>query len=1001
MPDDKMINSKPFSDISLSKVSAGKIISDSASKTVNDNTSSAQTLLKSTNNVVTYAPPMPISGAKSISDLLSNSVHEAANSSVLLNPITVPTYTIDVESSLLSQSVNSFDSSTDTQDNVRTIANSQDLGDATDETQNTEEEQEESIIQYLDNLDHNILNDIDQATYHLKLFLVKADLIKNQSLTIQQLVDQNPNIFSNENIIIVAESGVNAGIYIDRFTIENVLTVDPQFNTSGVSASLQLKEPLGANFIDYYNDALFELGYETRLQPPLFMEVSFRGYHDSGSYVEADDIGTKIYRLVLADISADFTGSGTQYDLLCRIQSDIAREIGNTMITDSLSIQGKTVKDFFDKLMEEWNKPQRDIEAEQSQPPAQTTGTAAAAPTANSSLATIPPTNTEETPTPVEKNEFKYEVKSSCIEYKDCLNWEVGKASKPDRYRVAQVTYNDESGTIQATWAPGSTRSQILADLIMSTKEAQTLIVNGKKGDEIKPGSKEIGGLSYLPEIDIGVEMLAYNAETHTYNKRIIYYVQERQTNGIITTPKELAEATKSREALIKSLKYVRRRYDYFGTGKNTEILNLSVRLSSDLKLNLPAYNAQKRTAVADNPGTGTEEVQQKQVADGSKVKSNEGVRKPSPTNPDQLTDQPDEETLRTLYQTFSTPVINDQNTNRPVVTVPPSSAEVNSIVNQIKVTDVELSNLSEDERIIRGPEFVRRYENLGAELTSFRSDYDNMITNYISINNVNSAVSSQTSLLGLGSNQPLDSLLNINTTPIDVTVPIDLTLTGTLAQGSYFNKFNLPSTQITPTPNAASQPTDPRFLEDLSRNRSDSPRPDRQDMERPGFTSTPINNSGGYNIDDSVGLGKSFVSAILGQVYGGTSDMAEVNMEIRGDPLWLAVTNKAHTDQMGSLRIDTGEILTRDASGLIDDRSGLITDQKVLMVVVFPTTYDESTGLAIPNRISEGFTAIYNVIRVTSTFEGGKFTQSLVMRRDLATEQIRQYLDPIGGANL
>ena len=898
MADEKPINSKPFSSATLMPIQKGLSVSDINSLKVNSLSQTSGDFVINQQTVASSSGLLSISNNRIDSGTLQHSVATAKLTDIT-NGVLIPNDSVETS--------DSSDTSTESQ-----------------------------LIQYLSNLEPNILNNYSQATYHLKVFLANADVIKNPEKSIDQLVKDQPDIFSDDNIIIIAESGVNAGIFIDSFSMTNVVTIDPQYNTSGVSATMVLKEPLGANFIDYYNDAIDQLGYETRIQAPVFIQVSFRGYDENGNYMVEDDIGTKMYRMMMRNITGQFLGTGAEYTIELVILSDIARQIANSNIVDNLTVQGKTVQDFYDKIIDEWNKYQRNVESDETLPPAQTTGTSAAAPSGDKDAANLTSTENKEKPTPSEKNKFKYLVQDSCVEYKDCLTWEVGKASNRDRHRSTDTVFNDTKGLVEATWAAGTDRFSILYDILYSTKEAQTLIVNGKKDGEIKPGSKPPGGISYLPELDVGVELLDYNSETHTYNKNITYYIQERQSTQVFSTPKELEEASDSPEALKEKLKFVRRRYDYFGTGKNTEIVEFNIKIQKDLLLNLPAYNAQKRVAVADNPGTGTTEIQTKQVASSDKATNTEGVKPPTPVDPD-----------KTLTKKKSL--------SSGVKTSPEKTVDVNASVNQTSVALSSSNTQNSLSQITNG--------SLDVNSSQFQTQFAEI----------------------LNKSKPLDSITyEIN---VSNTLTSNQLVGGTRDYGAtaeFVNRAAETPTTITDGVSSGRK----TFLEDMERNRSDSPRSDV--TFRRSAVSTPINNSGGYNLDDSSTLGKSFVTALLGQVYGGFGDMNSVSMEVRGDPLWLGVTNKAHTDQMGSLVI-------KDSNSNVAPPS----DHKLLLVVVFPTKYDENTGLAIPNKVSEGYTALYNLRTVTSNFQGGKFTQTLELYQDLCTEQVRKYIDPKSNANL
>lgn len=960
MSDERPINSKPFSSSSLIVTQKSKTISDTASLQVKDLSTTLPT-------IPNYKQP---STTSSVSSLIKNTTKTASTGTVQHSAIVT----------------------TKTLENISKVEESPNANNKQTEEIPTENQ----IKQYLTNLEPNILNDLNQATYHLKAFLANVEVIKNPDLSLDELVKKNPDIFSDDNIVIIAESGVNAGLYIDSFSVTDVVSIDPQFNSSGTTAKMVIKEPLGANFIDYYNGAVDDLGYETRIQAPIFVEISFRGYNENGDYAEVDSIGTKMYRMTLQNIVGEFKGQGAEYTIDLVVMADIARQVSNSSLTDNLTIQGKTVKDFFDKITSEWNKYQKDIEADESAPPEQTTG-ASNSPSGPKPQAPPPSTDNTKKPTPTEQNKFEIVINDKCVEYKDCMNWRVGTATNKTRKRSTDTDFNTKGDTIEATWAAGTDRFAILYDIIYSTKECQTLIVNGKKEGEIKPGSKDPSGISYLPEFDVGVEFLDYNKETHTYNKRITYYLMERQTTRIYSTPDELEKAMDNPEALKNQLAYVRRRYDYIGTGKNTEIIDLTIKIETNLLQNLPAYNAQKRVSVADNASTGTKEIQKVQVAGSKKAQDGTGVKPPTPIDPDKKKIAQD---VTNGTQTTSNPIVKSEDKKTTLVGSSQTSNTASSsktslsldqqssahskavlaAADKLDATQREWASLTLEQKKARDAEFAARFKAIKTEIEAAppapsASDVISSIT-----------ASTNAQLGNIASkSKGLDSVTPNYSDPIPALPSYGTT--GTRAYGAN-------STYLNKTPNTPTARNDnvtsglKTFLEDGSRVKANTKKSDTD--ARPATVATTTQNRGGYNLDDSSGLGKSFVTSLLSQVYGGFGDMNTVNMEVRGDPLWLGVKNRAHTDKMGSM--------------VLKDKNGSElppSDQKILLAVVFPALYDERTGLATPDKISEGYTALYNVNTITSSFQGGKFTQTLELIQDLCTTQVRKYIDPLGGANI
>lgn len=111
-------------------------------------------------------------------------------------------------------------------------------------------------------------------------------------------------------------------------------------------------------------------------------------------------------------------------------------------------------------------------------------------------------------------------------------------------------------------------------------------------------------------------------------------------------------------------------------------------------------------------------------------------------------------------------------------------------------------------------------------------------------------------------------------------------------------------------------------------------------------------------------------------------SDMIQVNLKILGDPhfikqddIFFGQNSKVSMDSYtpnGSLYMDNGELY-------------------VFINFESPIDYDESTGLAIPEKnIFTSFTGVYKIVRIENTFAKGKFTQELLLSKLLIDDRDR-----------
>ena len=103
--------------------------------------------------------------------------------------------------------------------------------------------------------------------------------------------------------------------------------------------------------------------------------------------------------------------------------------------------------------------------------------------------------------------------------------------------------------------------------------------------------------------------------------------------------------------------------------------------------------------------------------------------------------------------------------------------------------------------------------------------------------------------------------------------------------------------------------------------------------------------------------------------------DLAEVEMEIRGDPFWL------EPDPMPNI---AGSVPGyRNRTGAVNNDSSR-SQTYFLFTTYFPEPYDEATGKMPPTTNKTVINGVYFVRRVTNIFDQGRFTQRIDARRDV-----------------
>jgi hypothetical protein len=134
------------------------------------------------------------------------------------------------------------------------------------------------------------------------------------------------------------------------------------------------------------------------------------------------------------------------------------------------------------------------------------------------------------------------------------------------------------------------------------------------------------------------------------------------------------------------------------------------------------------------------------------------------------------------------------------------------------------------------------------------------------------------------------------------------------------------------------------------------------------------------------VSLGTGFVGAVFGNLFETQSGaFLEIEIEIRGDPWWLPVSNLIQDQRalqlIGSNGAPQQPPLTNAADFLAGENSFILELRAGIVI-------DESTGLVDQAESGDFFNGIYNVREVDSIFSKGKFTQVLKANKDVLSQE-------------
>ena len=407
----------------------------------------------------------------------------------------------------------------------------------------------------------NPLNKYYQVAYHFRLFMCSD----------QDIISQSGGYLSNITgrkfkQVTVAETGVT-GFNIRNVKIHSVCSqTDINATQQSTAVTMTVVDPLGTNFLDGIYSAASLVGIHDYTKCSYYLELSFTGYNEDGSYggrplSGMSNGGTWVYQLVLTKINTSINEGGGVFDL--EFVTDITiplldiRSNNQNTLPQTLTVFGTTVKEIFSDYTRKYNKAIEDLYG---------IGIQKIKEIKTHPIATGPSTSLNKDP-----GNFKL------------------KFQEPDKSYQRGMNFSSQNGQTSCQIPAGTTTADFIMSTILNTEEGQRLI----KGEDIskvdvsnkKPNSKgvresvifNVEPVFSKKGVEIGV--------TNSYVTEITYHVTSHSTMLGITPASVVAakspDVQKTMYDIAINQGFFKKRYDYLYTGKNTEVISYDIRFDT------------------------------------------------------------------------------------------------------------------------------------------------------------------------------------------------------------------------------------------------------------------------------------------------------------------------------------------------------------------------------------------------------------------------------------
>lgn len=377
----------------------------------------------------------------------------------------------------------------------------------------------------------NELDNYTSANYRIILYVISEDKVKSKQYEI------------DEESIIIAETGVSGLINIDDLYIES-FAGPGQFNRniSTSKITFTIREFMSVSLVDFMYLAAKELGTKNYLKAPYFIELSFMGYNNDGTYAKDLVMKRLIYPIAITAIESTVTSSGAVYQVTAYQYNHVAQMQVFSRIPSALTIpDATTVGDAIQKLEDIVNRKaeQKDIE--------------------HYSL----------------PDRFKIEIDPELAKLKIVAD---------DTDIQNQKTATEDSETRNITINADISISEAINRIIASTPSYRELMkksTDPDTDDVDKPSEPKM-----IHYISTRTNVLDYDSARGDYQREFIYYVNIYEHGTLITHPDDLTANGKTKMDSYIQNKRLAKKYDYLFMGVNDQVLNI------DLKFNFAWFAA-------------------------------------------------------------------------------------------------------------------------------------------------------------------------------------------------------------------------------------------------------------------------------------------------------------------------------------------------------------------------------------------------------------------------
>lgn len=430
----------------------------------------------------------------------------------------------------------------------------------------------------------NPFGDFDNVTYHWKFFMT-PDVSTASALNSGEGADISANdVFSAIDGVaqrVIAETGVTTGFNIQDVRMEQI--VGPNFqtrNTNTTKITVTLVEPLGTSLMEKIRNAAFDLRIKNYSKVFYYLELTFKAYDPDGNQADptaaldvrnSSDVlpngGRWLYQVQITNIDTQLDTSGSVYTLTCIPYSEGALEDEIMLFPALQRVEGKTIKEMLDSMKQSLNHLYDTLYG-----------------------------------SGYLEFDFKtHPVRHSRFKDEDPGDWSIEPEDR-DKNSMRGLSF-DGLTTVQI--AQGTAISDIIEYVFANTTKGQQIAKDVARINDVNeaPDKSTVARFRecVLFRVEPDVDITGWDASYQNYTRKVTFHIWAYASQAPVISDVQAEDATKPEVqvqmiAELRKKGFLRKRYDHYFTGKNTEVMRLDVKYNLAWSAVLPMVMGNRAT---------------------------------------------------------------------------------------------------------------------------------------------------------------------------------------------------------------------------------------------------------------------------------------------------------------------------------------------------------------------------------------------------------------------